>query len=84
MLSAIRRVAAATAFAIPMAIGAGAAPAVAAGPTAGGAPIVVNVTVNQYITGGNAQELKSEMEKHAYHVVNIIESELARRRRTDF
>lgn len=91
VLTAIRRVAAATAIAAPMIVGAG-APAIAgaAMPASAAATVVVNysprITINA--AGGDAAAMRravmDALEGDRHHLVEIINRELAVRRRTEF
>ena len=87
MLAAIRRVAAMTAIALPMAIGSAAVPAIAS-PASGGAsaaPIVINITYAPVINGaGTADEFEKSAEKHARALTKIVKEQLARELRVKY
>jgi TP901 family phage tail tape measure protein len=90
-IAAMRRTAAALAISAPLiAAPMMAAPAFAArvpmasGPTGGGAAIVVNLTQEFRIEGGDPAAVIAALRAHAHEAVNIIQTELKRRERTEF
>jgi hypothetical protein len=87
MLAAIRRIAAVTAIALPMAIGTAAMPAAAASSAAGSgvAGVVVNVTMNYTMpTGASGEDFVKLAREHGREVAKIVEEILERKARTKF
>jgi Phage-related minor tail protein len=88
MTAAIRRVAAAAAIAVPIAIGGAAMPAMAA-PMGRTGSVVYSPTVNVHVTGGGdpaaiRAAVLDALRGHGYELVNVIDRERERRGRARF
>jgi hypothetical protein len=87
VIAAMRRVAAVTAIAAPMMIGAGAMPAMASSAAAAGgaAPVVVNLSVSYHVAGGaSGEDFIKTAKEHSRELARLIEEVLERKARVRF
>ena len=91
VIAAARRLAIVTAMTMPIAIGAGAVTAAARGPSgAASAATEISVTINQtvHVAGGDPAQLVAALRSHnsqlAKSLVDEVEREMARRRRSQY